>query len=220
MQDTRQQILEIIKRHGEATVQELSQELGLTSVTVRHHLEILRSQGYISDPEISRTNKPGRPRFVYRLTSTAADLFPNNYSGLASALLEAAQDCMPPEECETLLERTAEHIAERAGPLPSDPRERIDSIVLFLNQQGYVSRWVEDPEQPNRYLIHISSCPYHHVSQTHLAPCHIDQHLIRILGGKDAVVTRIEANARDGKLCTYVLDYSGAHEETSAETNH
>ena len=200
MQDTRQQILEIIKRHGEATVRELSQELGLTSVTVRHHLEILRSQGYISDPEISRTNKPGRPRFVYRLTSTAADLFPNNYSGLASALLEAVEDCIP--------------------PLPQDPQERIDSIVLFLNQQGYVSRWVEDPKHPRRYLIHISSCPYQHVSETHSAPCHIDQHLIEILAGENAVVTRTETGAKDGKLCTYVLDYSGDNKGTSAEANH
>ncbi len=62
MQDTRQQILEIMKRLGEVTVQDLSTELGLTSVTVRHHLEILRSEGYISDPEIVRSSRPGRPR--------------------------------------------------------------------------------------------------------------------------------------------------------------
>ena len=52
MQDTRQQILEILKRLGEVTVQDLSNELRLTSVTVRHHLEILRSEGYITEPEI------------------------------------------------------------------------------------------------------------------------------------------------------------------------
>ncbi len=220
MQDTRQQILEIIKRHGEATVRELSQELGLTSVTVRHHLEILRSQGYIADPEISRTNKPGRPRFVYRLTSTAADLFPNNYSGLASALLEAVEDCVPPSACQALLELTAKHIAERAGPLPQDPQERVESIVRFLNQQGYVSRWVKDPKHPGRYLIHISSCPYQHVSETHSAPCYIDQHLIEILAGESAVVTRVETKAKDGKLCTYILDYSEDNKGALAEANH
>ena len=140
MQDTRQQILEIMKRHGEVTVQELSNELGLTSVTVRHPLEILRSEGYISDPDIRSSNKPGRPRYVYHLTSTAADLFPNHYSGLASALLGSIEECMLPEERDEVLERAARRIADRAGALPDKPEERVESVVTFLNQQGYVSR--------------------------------------------------------------------------------
>ncbi|MGC9469150.1 MAG: helix-turn-helix transcriptional regulator [Anaerolineae bacterium] len=210
MQDTRQQILEIMKRHGEVTVQELSDELGLTSVTVRHHLEILRSEGYISDPEVRRSNRPGRPRYVYHLTSTAADLFPNNYSGLASALLDSMAECMAPEERETVLEGAAQHMSQRAGPLPEDPEKRMESVVAFLNQQGYVSRWEKDEETDGRYFIYISSCPYHHVSQTHDEPCRIDKRLVRLLAGADAEVERIENAAKRGGLCVYVLDWSGA----------
>jgi DeoR family suf operon transcriptional repressor len=107
MQDTRQQILEILKRLGEVTVQELSNELQLTSVTVRHHLEILRSEGYITEPEIRHSNRPGRPRYVYRLTSTAADLFPNNYSGLASALLDSIRECVSQDDQDFMLPKIA-----------------------------------------------------------------------------------------------------------------
>jgi predicted ArsR family transcriptional regulator len=214
MQDTRQQILEIMKRHGEVTVQELSNELGLTSVTVRHHLEILRSEGYISDPEVRRSNKPGRPRYVYHLTSTAADLFPNNYSGLASALLGSIEECMLPEERDEVLERAAQRIADRAGTLPDKPEERIESVVTFLNQQGYVSRWEKDQEQNERYLVYVSSCPYFHVSQTHSETCQIDRHLVQLLAGPGSHVERLRDMIRESGLCVYALDWSGEDGES------
>lgn len=210
MQDTRQQILEIMKRLGEVTVQDLSNELGLTSVTVRHHLEILRSEGYISDPEIVRSSRPGRPRFVYRLTSTAADLFPNNYSGLASALLGSIEECMAPAERDYLLERAAVRIAERSGALPEDPAARVDSVVLFLNQQGYVSRWEESKEKKGLYLIYVSSCPYYHVSQDHRDVCQIDRYMVQLLSGPGAEVTRLVNEARNGGLCTYAISWPTA----------
>lgn len=210
MQDTRQQILEIMKRHGEVTVQELSNELGLTSVTVRHHLEILRSEGYISDPEVKRSNRPGRPRFVYRLTSTAADLFPNNYSGLASALLGSIEECMAPEERDDLLQRAARRIAERVGDLPLNPRDRIQSVVTFLNQQGYVSRWEKDADKKGQFFIYISSCPYFHVSQTHSETCQIDRNMVQLLAGPETRVQRLKDEAKSSGLCVYVVTWPEA----------
>jgi predicted ArsR family transcriptional regulator len=203
MQDTRQQILEILKRKGEVTVQDLSDELGLTSVTVRHHLEILRSEGYITDPEVRRSNRPGRPRYVYRLTSTAADLFPNNYSGLASALLEAINECVSPEEYATMMEKAAEHMAENADQLPDNPEDRVNSVTTFLNQQGFVSRW--EKQDPGRYHIIVSSCPYHHVSQQHDEPCMIDHHMIQLLVGTD--IERLQNEAKTSGLCVYEVEF-------------
>jgi len=203
MQDTRQQILEILKRKGEVTVQDLSDELGLTSVTVRHHLEILRSEGYITDPEVRRSNRPGRPRYVYRLTSTAADLFPNNYSGLASALLNAINECADPEDSALMMEKAAEHMADRADQLPDDPEDRISSVTNFLNQQGYVARW--EKQEPRRYHIIISSCPYHHVSKQRNEPCTIDYHMIQLLLGTD--VDRLQNEAKTSGLCVYEVKF-------------
>ncbi|HOT92267.1 MAG TPA: ArsR family transcriptional regulator [Anaerolineae bacterium] len=204
MQDTRQQILEILKRHGEVTVQELSRELGLTSVTVRHHLEILRSEGYITEPEIQRFSRPGRPRYVYRLTSTAADLFPNNYSGLASALLDALRVCVPTEEQRVFLQETAKRLIADVGDLPPDRDARMDGVVAIMNQNGFVARWDKDAD--GRYFIYVSSCPYHHVAQTHMETCQIDETLIRQLTNAEA--RRIQTAAQVGGLCVYEIIWS------------
>lgn len=204
MQDTRRQILEILKRHGEVTVQDLSSELGLTSVTVRHHLEILRSEGYITEPEVRRSNRPGRPRYVYRLTSTAADLFPNNYSGLATALLDTLEEALPPEQREDLLAATAQRMAEEVGELPADPAQRVESVTAFLKKQGFVIRWEQDQE--GRFLIHISNCPYHYVAQKHGETCAIDEMMLSHLF--DGTLTRVEGHAHKGGVCTYAIELS------------
>jgi predicted ArsR family transcriptional regulator len=65
MQATRQRILEILKERNTATVEELAKDLGLTPVTIRHHLDILRSEGVSQAPQVKRRDTPGRPQHVW-----------------------------------------------------------------------------------------------------------------------------------------------------------
>ncbi len=203
MQDTRQQILEILKRHGEVTVQELSHELNLTSVTVRHHLEILRSDGYITEPEVHRSNRPGRPRYTYRLTSTAADLFPNNYSGLADVLLNVFEECVPSEMCDHLLDEAAKRFTMDAGTPPTAPHERMDYAVSFMKRLGFVARW--ETQEVGHYWIYVSSCPYQYVAQTHPMTCQLDKRVIQRLTG--AHVVKVQGHAHEGALCVYEVQW-------------
>ncbi len=202
MQDTRQQILEILKRRGEVTVQDLSEELELTSVTVRHHLEILRSEGYITDPEVQHSNRPGRPRYIYQITAMAADLFPSNYSGLASALLDALET-LTPEQRTQLLEETAHQLAADAGPLPTNPEQRLENIVRYMKKLGFVVRWEQKGD--NDYRLYICNCPYHHVAQTHPETCRIDEIMIEDLAGIPP--ERVGGHASENALCAYRLSW-------------
>lgn len=204
MQDTRQQILEVLKRRGEVTVQELSQELGLTSVTVRHHLDILRSEGFITDPEIKRSNRPGRPRYVYHLTSTAADLFPNNYSGLAAALLDALRVNLTPEQENTILLQAAHTLAAGAENLPADPDERMVAVLNSLKQLGFVAR--TEKSGPGCYLLHVSNCPYQFVARTRPQTCCIDEFMIQQLTGGQ--LTRLSGRASEDAVCSYQILWS------------
>jgi predicted ArsR family transcriptional regulator len=205
MQDTRQQILEILERRGEVTVQELSEELGLTSVTVRHHLEILRSEGYITDPEVQHSNRPGRPRYVYRMTAMAADLFPSNYSGLAVAILDAVEN-ITPKQREQILEETAHQLAAKAGNMPREPEQRLEAISRFLKRLGFVSRWEQDVEEETKYYLHICNCPYHYVAQSHPETCEIDKAMLRDLTGTH--VERVKGKAGTNSLCTYEIEWT------------
>jgi predicted ArsR family transcriptional regulator len=214
MQDTRWQILEILKKCGEVTVQELSRKLDLTSVTVRHHLEILRAEGYVTDPEIRHSNRPGRPRYIYKLADAAADLFPNNYRGLAEALLKAMRENVEPTVYHKLLDETAQCLAAGAGELPEDHDKRMAYITAYLNQEGFIARWQKveaaDATTPttagaDAYHIYISNCPYHYVAQHHAGTCEIDERLIQLLTGGN--VERVEGYASQNNTCVYKISW-------------
>ena len=84
MQETRRQILDILKAAGEATVDEIVEALherrgkDITAVTVRHHLIRLQEDQLIAAPQLRHRNTPGRPQHIYALTEKATAQFPNN----------------------------------------------------------------------------------------------------------------------------------------------
>ncbi len=205
MQDTRQQILEILRRKHEVTVQELSQWLGLTTVTVRHHLEILRAEGYVTRPEVQRSSHPGRPRHVYRLTSTAADLFPNNYSGLMDALLAAIKSQLPAEQQAQIFGKVAELLAAEAGSLPMDHTERLNYIIEFLNRHGFTAH-LETSADGEHMMICVNNCPYHYVAMKHPEICQVDQMTIqRLTGGR--LIHKRSPHAYHGETCCYEVHW-------------
>ena len=92
MQATRQSILNILKERGQTTVEQLSDELKLTPVTIRHHLDILRSEGLVEAPKVQRRQSPGRPQHIYTLTEHAANYFPKNYVAFADLTLQELRE--------------------------------------------------------------------------------------------------------------------------------
>ena len=203
MQETRQRILEIIEERGEVTVQELSEALGLTSVTIRHHLEVLKRGGYVASPQVRRSSKPGRPRYVYTLSPRAKDLFPSNYNGLADSLLSVLETHLPREEHLRLLESAGKAMAEAVvGDLPQDDDARIQAVLEYMEQLGFVAR-VEKIEEKHYKLI-ISHCPYRQVSQAHPDTCYVDEVMLTVLTGGTLNRTS-NTRASRNQHCTYEI---------------
>src|SRR6476646_4285347 len=142
-QTTRQTILDYLKEHGQSTVDELAEVLGLNSVTVRHHLDILRGDELITDPVVRHRNKPGRPQYVYSLSGKASTHFPKNYCELAAILLEEVKSSTSPGGVNVIFEGVANRLSASAPkPVSDEPiAERLDRAVVFLNDHGYVAGW-------------------------------------------------------------------------------
>src|SRR5512140_657216 len=87
VQRTRREILNILKRKGRATLDELAQGVGLVPVTVRAHLNVLERDDLVKYEEVR--GKVGRPYYVYSLTEEADALFPKTYHTLANRVLDS-----------------------------------------------------------------------------------------------------------------------------------
>ena len=136
MQKTRQEIVEILKRRGEATVEELSSQLALTPTCIRQHVAVLERDGLIDSREVRR--KVGRPHYVFRLTAQADAVFPQHYDLLASFMLDDAKQRGGTEEVQALVRTLAERLANhfesrvRAGSFT----QSVENLVGVLDELG------------------------------------------------------------------------------------
>jgi predicted ArsR family transcriptional regulator len=205
MQETRRFILDILRRRGQATVDEIVEELqkrrgSITAVTVRHHLKLLQDDELITAPELRRRSSPGRPQYVYALTEKARDTFPNNYQHLAAGLLEQLQKHLPPEGVNVILEGVADQMAEEAYIPAVDLPGRLDMAVEYLSDRGYEAYWEDSTEG---HVLHTSNCPYHHIAESNTALCELDLRLVASLLG--VVPRRISHVGTGGETCAYLI---------------
>jgi len=208
MQSTRQRILEILKEKNEATVDQLSEELELTPVTIRHHLDILRGEGLVDAPRVLRRPGPGRPQYTYALTEAADDYFPKNYHNLVGLLFDEIREKLTPAELEQMMKDIANRLAATAPSIKHKrrPQEVLNAAVRFMNDQGYVARWEKTPE--GNYLLHTCNCPYERVAQGHSEVCTMDANLVGQVTGLPS--RRMSHMARGDDSCSYLIDFGRA----------
>jgi predicted ArsR family transcriptional regulator len=203
MQKTRQKILEYLRQHGEATVEDLSQALNdLTPVTVRHHLDVLRSQGMVGSPEIRHRTTPGRPRYVYTLTDKAQALFPNNINALTSHLLGEMLDTLEDRQINVIFDGIATRMASDLGPAPAGEsfEARLERVVEHLTNHGYEARLEAHPQG---FVLHTTNCPYMGLVDDHQELCGLDVRYISQLLG--AVPRRIAHKMEGEDSCSYLV---------------
>jgi predicted ArsR family transcriptional regulator len=206
MQATRKHILDILKERGQVTVDELSQELDLTTVTVRHHLDILRGEGLIASPLAHRRKAPGRPRYIYSLTEKSSAFFPKRYDHLSRLMLSEVHSYLSPDEVDQMMKHIGERIASQAVLPDEDGFEaRLAAVVEFLNELGYMARW--ERHDDNDYCLHIANCPYEQVARQDPKVCKIDVTLLtRLLGISPQ---RTSWAAQGDHRCTYAIQPPG-----------
>jgi predicted ArsR family transcriptional regulator len=201
MQATRERIMNILKERGQVTVDELSYDLGLTAVTVRHHIDILRGEGLVAAPVARRRKAPGRPKHVYALTEKASAMFPQRYSHLLSQILDEVRVRFSPGEVGQMMKRIGERMADQADLRATDFRARLAAAVEFLNSLGYMARWERGDDDD--YLLYIVNCPYEQVSRQDHDICAMDVAMLtRLLG---TAPRRITSAAEGDHQCTYVI---------------
>lgn len=209
MQETRKQILHILRDRHSATIDDIVCDLtvirgSITPVTVRHHLTKLQEDGLVNIPELRHHDGPGRPQYVYSLTDQGHSHFPNNYQNLAVSLLNQIESCLPPDQVEQILDRVSLDLANGAEDRQSDKKidveARLQRATDYLNEHGYDARW-ESTE--NGYYLYTHNCPYHQIASRQDAMCRLDRKLVTELLGME-LETR-KTIAEGAPICAYFI---------------
>jgi predicted ArsR family transcriptional regulator len=198
MRDTRLAVLESIQHQGGATVASLAEELGISPISVRHHLTTLQAEGMVQ-VELQRQSV-GRPRHVYRLSEAAQGYLPNSYHVLAERLLDELKACMSAEQVTGIIDRMAANMAARYGSLDvtGSLEARLQKLVAILGEEGFRAavRRVDGVT-----VLAELNCPYVYVGQRHPEVCRIDHTIIQSVLGRD--VERTSCVLNGDRLCTF-----------------
>ncbi len=203
MQRTRRQILDILKKRGRATLEELSKEVALSPVTVRVHLSVLQRDDLVNVEEVR--GRVGRPYFVYSLTEEAEELFPKRYHVLANRLLGGLDEVLTPEARRALLSHIAESwAAERSHRLAGKGLvEKVAEIAQIRSEEGAIADWEKVEEG---YLLRQYNCPNLLVCRVHVQVCDLEEEYIsRMLG---ATILRQGCIGRGDRVCSYLVPES------------
>lgn len=210
--ESRQRILEHLKRHGSSTIPAIAADVDLNVETVRDHLKALVDQGLVQR-DGTRSRGPGRPEIVYGPTDAAEALFPNRQGELLeelAAFLENAGEG-------ALVERFfAQYVARRrAAALPRvedlEGRERIEEVARILSEEGFMAEVEEAGAQPVLRLCH---CPMRQLVSATRVPCRAEMGFVRELLGER--LARVGYIPSGDAACRYAVGQGSASGSDSA----
>src|SRR4051812_50169192 len=83
----RREVLYAVRRGGEATADQVAEQLGMTASGARQHLTALVDAGLVENEELAATEpRRGRRTLVYSTTAAADGYFPKAYGELTNEL--------------------------------------------------------------------------------------------------------------------------------------
>jgi predicted ArsR family transcriptional regulator len=201
---TRRSILQLLRRNGEMTALELSEQLQVGAVGVRQHLGLLERDDLVRVSGLRRS--VGRPANLYSLTNTAEERFPRIYDRLALDLLEQVAAHGGSDVVNQLLVgRRIKQVDELAPAFAGKSRrDRIATLAGMLAQQGYMCEWEETAD--GSYLLTEYNCPLDCVARRCPQLC-VQEHLLyaELLA---APVIQEQTIAQGGTCCRYRIPSS------------
>jgi iron-sulfur cluster biosynthesis transcriptional regulator SufR len=200
--ETRHRILELLKRHGMMTADELSEALGITAMGVRGHLTPLERDGLIRHETVQK--KIGRPSYVYSLTEQGDELFPRTYAQLANSLLETIRALGGAKAIEKLFDKRTEILTAqyRARMADKTLKERVAELAKIRTEEGYMAGWAELDR--NTLLLKEHNCAICQIARQCPTACSHELELFRLVLD-DAEVTRDKHIIKGDWACTYVI---------------
>lgn len=197
--ETRQQIIDLLRRNGPMTAAELSTGLGIGAVGVRQHLALLERDNLVSLNSVRRG--VGRPSHLYALTEEAESLFPKRYDRFALEALEFLKEHSGESGVEAFFAKRRAKLADqykrRLGG--KNRAEQVAELAAILSEQGYMCEWNELDDGSFELIEH--NCPLDCVARTYRQACSHELTLYEDVLG--TAIVREEVVTQGGSCCRY-----------------
>ena len=175
MKSTKDQILSLLKLNGSMTILELANELEITEMAVRRHIQTLERDKLILSDVKKQTL--GRPSKVYQLAEQGEDLFPKKYKEFSIELLQGLIEAGQEQLVQDILIKNREKHFEQYHLDPKNKTfiEKLNSLKKIQELEGYMPK-VENQEG----TIHFKelNCPLVEIAKEYPQICHAEREFI------------------------------------------
>jgi DeoR family suf operon transcriptional repressor len=204
---TRRAILNLLKRQGPLSAQEVAGQLGLTPSAIRLQLVHLEDDGLLVRTEEAGATgagaglRRGRPAHRYTLTPAAEALYPKRYGDLTTELLGYLGG-PDGKQVDDLFEQRRRRRVDGARPRLARLlfAEQVAALAAILDEDGYLADAAEQPD--GSWLVTEHNCAILTVAHGFSQACSSELAFLRdALPG--ATVERV-AHLMDGAhVCAY-----------------
>jgi len=199
---TKQKLLEVIKKSGRITIDEIMVHFTISEIAVRKHLHELEKDGLIKKESVKQ--KIGRPYHVYELTGEGHTLFPNQYKQLPLDLLKDLEVLQGREAVSDLLrQRMKREKSDIENEIKtSDFAEKITRIAEIQDRKGCMVE-VNQTVEGDYEIIHYN-CPIANIAISYQEICKNEKHMYKDVFPETDVISKSRITEGD-HCCKWVI---------------
>ena len=217
-QKAKNQILHVLKTQGAQTATALAEQLQVSPMAIRQHLQALQAEQWVTYQEERRPL--GRPVKLWQLTERSLQLFPDSHADLMTDLLLSVETLFGTEGLEKLLaDRLRRQLQTYAAKLPetvaqaiAEPTwwewiaqvgiaEPVQHLANLRTQEGYMAE--VKPDGRGAFLFIENHCPICAAASVCQGFCSTELDLFRSVLGPSVSIERSEHIVSGGRRCVY-----------------
>jgi len=220
---TKQDILHLLLKQGQANAQELADQVGISPQAIRRHLKDLEDEGLIVHQAVQEGM--GRPNYLYQLSKEGRDRLPAQYDEFALSLLNTLTETVGREQVGTILRKQWEHKAleyqRQVGR--GSLEERVANLVELRKLEGYMTEYhLLEPDTSlaktpvsSKFIITEYNCAISQIAESFPSVCGHELEMFQV-ALQDCSVERTHWLVNGEHRCGYLIQPRLAQGEESS----
>ncbi len=177
---TKQEILEYLLKHSQATALDLATVLEVSPQAIRRHLKDLEAEELVVYSNTTQAGM-GRPQHVYQLSRQGRErinkIASDRHGDFAVSLLDTIAETVGHDQFKTILqkqwERKAQEYRDRVGN--GSLRDRVAKLVELRKAEGFMAEYhpVDSPNESEdeRFIFMEHNCAISNVAESFPSVC-------------------------------------------------
>lgn len=194
-------ILHKIKREGAVSARVLADEMGLTTMGIRQHLQTMEDEGLVNFSDIRV--KVGRPTRHWSLTAEGHRRFADSHGDLAVSVIDSIESLFGEAGLKKVIaqreEKTLQHYRDAIKDC-HNLKAKLETLAYLRESEGYMA---ELQEVDNGFLLIENHCPICQAAKRCPMLCESEKNIFHTVLGDNYQITREEHIIEGQRRCIY-----------------